>query len=242
MGRLPIVFHNLLISIIKILQWTETKVKAAPAGFLHVGISDIVIIITAKDMGVVLKVGRVMLYFKNNRSFRTLIGSSSEELSGLYAAVWRPLFICFLAGCLGILVNAVSTRGIPLFGPVPSPVIEGIEEVGLEAARALYREGEGTFVDARSEQEFRVGHIPGALLLSKDTFEETIVPWKALVPPDTVLITYCAGAGCESSSELAALLMEEGYTQVKVFFGGWKQWFEAGYPVETMVSEGNGSE
>jgi rhodanese-related sulfurtransferase len=95
-------------------------------------------------------------------------------------------------------------------------------------------------VDARSQEEYRAGHLPRALLLSKDTFEETIASWKALVPQETLLITYCAGAGCESSMEVAALLLEEGYTRVKVFFGGWEQWRRAGYPVEKNGSQGGG--
>jgi rhodanese-related sulfurtransferase len=120
---------------------------------------------------------------------------------------------------------------------VRAPVAEGIEGIGLEAVWPLHQKGEGTFVDARSPQEFRAGHIPRALLLSKDTFEETIASWKTLVPLDTLLITYCAGAGCESSREVAALLVEEGYSRVKVFFGGWEQWYKAGYPVEKSGSE-----
>lgn len=167
-----------------------------------------------------------------------MIGPSSRDLSALYPAFRRALLICFVAGALGLLVNAVSPLGIPLFGPVPAPVWEGIEGIGLEAVWALYQKGEGTFVDARSPQEFHAGHIPRALLLSKDTFEASIESWKALVPRETLLITYCAGAGCESSREVAALLMEEGYTRVKVFFGGWEKWHRAGYPVEKSAPEG----
>ena len=56
----------------------------------------------------------------------------------------------------------------------------------------------------------------------------------AEIPTDTLLITYCSGAECESSTDVAALLAEEGYSQVKVLFGGWENWKRAGYPVERV--------
>jgi len=159
-------------------------------------------------------------------------GRSSSDSSRLYATLRRGVWICFAASSLGILVNAVSPRGIPLLGPVPLRVGNGVEEIPLEEVWALHKEGRGVFVDARSAKEYRVGHIPRALWLSPDAFEETVSSWKDLIPPETLLITYCGGEGCESSRDVAALLIEEGYRRVKVFFGGWEQWKRAGYPVE----------
>lgn len=152
--------------------------------------------------------------------------------SGLYVMLRRGVFICFAASSLGILVNAVSPHGVPLLGPVPLRGGSGIEEIPLDEAWALHKEGMGVFVDARSAKEYRAGHIPRALLLSPDAFEETVSSWKNLIPTETLLVTYCAGEGCESSRDVAALLIEEGYRRVKVFFGGWEQWKRAGYPVE----------
>jgi hydroxyacylglutathione hydrolase len=143
-----------------------------------------------------------------------------------------------VAGSLGVLVNAISPWGIPLFGPVSTGDVEGIADIGLGEAWALCNQGKAVFVDARSPEEYRAGHIPGALLLTLDDFEETVATWRNLIPSETLLIAYCSGEGCESSREVAALLAEEGYTRVKVFFGGWEHWTGAGYPVEKGSSGG----
>ena len=161
-----------------------------------------------------------------------------SDLYTLYPSVRRGLLICFVACSLGILVNGVSPWGIPLLGPVPDGDNEGVAGIELGEAWALYNEGSAVFVDARSQQEFRAGHIPGALLLTLDDFEETVASWRNLIPSETLLIAYCAGEGCDSSREVAALLVEEGYSQVKVFFGGWEDWKGAGYSVEKGSSEG----
>ena len=161
-----------------------------------------------------------------------------SDLSTQYPSVRRGLLICFVAGSLGILVNAVSPWGIPLLGPVPAGDDERIPDIELGEAWALCNEGKVVFVDARSPEEFRAGHIPGALLLTLDDFEETVASWRNLIPSETLLIAYCSGEGCDSSREVAALLVEEGYARVKVFFGGWEHWKGAGYPVEKGSSKG----
>lgn len=157
---------------------------------------------------------------------------SSPSGSTVLSAVSRCLLICFVAAGLGLLVNALSSRGIPLFGPVPEGNSGGIAQVDLKQAWALHQAGKAVFVDARSPKEYRAGHIPRAFLLCQDTFEQAVPSWKNLVPLDTLVITYCSGEGCDSSKEVAALLIDEGYSRVKVFFGGWEQWKRAGYPVE----------
>jgi rhodanese-related sulfurtransferase len=139
--------------------------------------------------------------------------------------------LCLAGAVIGVLFNAVSPKGIALLGPVPHRQVKGIGELELEEARALHEERTAVFVDARSAKEFNEGHIPGALLLPPDDFDEAISSWTELIPRETLLITYC-GAGCDSSLDLAELLKEEGYSRIKVFFGGWDKWKGAGYPVE----------
>jgi rhodanese-related sulfurtransferase len=150
-----------------------------------------------------------------------------------FAASARRGFLIVLTGALlGVLSNALSPRGLGLLGPVPRPDTKGIEEVGLDEVWVLHRERKAIFVDARSAEEFAAGHIPGALLLPKEDFEEALSSWTTLIPFDTLLVTYCGGGSCETSRDVAELLKEEGYTQVKVFWGGWEKWREAGYPAE----------
>ncbi len=158
----------------------------------------------------------------------------------LCAAGRRGALICLVSAIVGLLFNAASPRGIDLLGPVPRRTVEGVGEVSLEEAWDLYRGKTGLFVDARSKKEFDAGHIPGAMLLPLDDLDEVLSSWKSLIPSDTLLITYCSGAGCDSSLDVAESLREEGYSRVKVFFGGWKKWKGAGYPVEKKGREPEG--
>ena len=46
------------------------------------------------------------------------------------------------------------------------------------------------------------------------------------------MITYCSGRTCEDSHNLARLLSEVGFTDVRVFIDGFPGWEAEGYPVE----------
>jgi rhodanese-related sulfurtransferase len=115
---------------------------------------------------------------------------------------------------------------------VPIEADDGVEKMGLEEAWSVFREGKAVFVDARSEEDYQAGHVPGALLLNQDLFEANVSSLMDLVPPDTLIVTYCSGEGCGSSREVADLLLGAGFTNVKVFYGGWEIWKRAGYPAE----------
>lgn len=144
----------------------------------------------------------------------------------------RGVVICMTALCMGLFVNAVSPHGLPLTGAVPVQDWGDVERIDLARAWKLFQQGNGMFVDARSEEEYNAGHIPGAMLLSSEMFDANIGSILSLIPLDTLIVTYCSGAACGSSREVAELLKEEGYRNVKVYYGGWEDWVKAGYPVE----------
>jgi rhodanese-related sulfurtransferase len=84
-----------------------------------------------------------------------------------------------------------------------------------------------TLVDVREEEEWRRGHLPGAIHLCKGILERDI---ESAVPAlDTPLVLYCGGG---FRSALAAdNLQKMGYTRVASMDGGWREWTARGLPV-----------
>lgn len=74
--------------------------------------------------------------------------------------------------------------------------------------------------------------MPSAKNLPLDQVELDI---HALVPEkQSDIVVYCASEQCTASHEAAEKLTKLGYTQVKVYKGGKKDWIEAGFLVETL--------
>lgn len=85
-------------------------------------------------------------------------------------------------------------------------------------------------IDVREESEWREGHLPAAMHLSKGVIERDIE--KCVPDSKAHIILYCSGG---FRSALAAVNIQRmGYQHVASLSGGSRSWLEAGLP---MVKE-----
>ena len=106
----------------------------------------------------------------------------------------------------------------------PGPIeLDEIDE--LLAAGAL-------LVDARNKVDYAKSHLSGAVSLPLGEAAERLPEFGTAVSKGRVLILYCNGFGCPDSFDLGVLLLGEGFSQVRVFEGGYPQWRDAGRPLE----------
>lgn len=89
-------------------------------------------------------------------------------------------------------------------------------------------------IDTRSREMYHKGHIPGAVNVPYDEGDASLSRFE-LRGDIRRVITYCDGADCMSSVDLAEKLVFV-FPEVYYFFGGWKVWIDKGNPVE--VGEG----
>lgn len=126
---------------------------------------------------------------------------------------------------VGVFAKADPSRSLPGSG-ANTPAMTTRDE-----AWSLYQTGSASFIDSRHDFDFNLGHIAGARNLPLKDFEAK----KALldsIPKDRTIVVYCDGAECNSSIQLAVKLMNGGFTNVRIFFGGWREWLDANYPTE----------
>jgi rhodanese-related sulfurtransferase len=99
------------------------------------------------------------------------------------------------------------------------------ESVTLEQAQAWG--ATAIWLDARPDEEFARDHVPGALSLNEDRWNDLVGPFLAMWAPDKKVIVYCSSQGCNASREVAKRLREE--AQIKNVFvlqGGWEAWLK----------------
>jgi len=89
-----------------------------------------------------------------------------------------------------------------------------------------------TLLDARAKDEYAAGHLPHALPLPFYEMESYAASSLKGLKADAPLVIYCEGIGCELSFFLGRELMGQGFTDVKIFYGGYPEWKDAGLPVE----------
>jgi rhodanese-related sulfurtransferase len=107
------------------------------------------------------------------------------------------------------------------------------EEINSVArAKEIFNNGNVLFVDARSQDNYADGHIPGAVSLPVGQFDELIGSFLDQHAAARSIVTYCSGRTCEDSHNLARLLSDVGFTHVSVFIDGFPGWEAEGYPIE----------
>jgi rhodanese-related sulfurtransferase len=91
------------------------------------------------------------------------------------------------------------------------------------------------FIDARDEEHYRQGHIPGAYEFDPyhpDKYFEPVLP---VCQKAEQVVVYCLGGDCDDSESAAILLRDVGIPNEKlfVFGGGFGEWTAKRLPVET---------
>ncbi len=145
---------------------------------------------------------------------------------------------------LALIVNFFSPAGIALVGQWDTSqgvvtakakndaVIDNLEIEDVKIAKKIYDSGNALFVDARSRNNFDDGHIAGAVSLPVGQFDNLIDAFLDQHPINQPIVTYCSGRTCEDSHNLARLLKDFGFSDVKVFIDGFPGWEAEGYPIE----------
>lgn len=180
------------------------------------------------------------------------------------------LIIFIFSAVVGLIVNVVSPKGIPLIMDVskystdnsdklkenfvnnpydtanhkeplmqnPRKNKEGFIEpqnIKLDFAKLLY-DKKALFFDARKPEDFNAGHIKGAINITYEDFHKKSKEEQAEMlkgyNKNGIIVCYCKGGDCEMSIDLAYDIAKHGFTSMNIYLGGYKEWEDAGYPVE----------
>ncbi|ESW80432.1 metalloregulator ArsR/SmtB family transcription factor [Mesorhizobium sp. C280B] len=106
---------------------------------------------------------------------------------------------------------------------------DALEPVSRKDLVSRLHDGAVTVLDVRPEDEFAVGHLPGALNIPLAELERRL----GELPADREVIAYCRGPYCVLSFEAVAALRERGYL-VRRLEDGYPEWKAAGLPVEAV--------
>jgi len=90
------------------------------------------------------------------------------------------------------------------------------------------------FIDARDEQRYRAGHIPGAYEFDPYRPEKYFSAVLPVCQGAEQIVVYCNGGDCDDSETAAILMRDIGIANRKlmIYGGGITEWMTNGLPVE----------
>jgi rhodanese-related sulfurtransferase/biotin operon repressor len=105
---------------------------------------------------------------------------------------------------------------------------DGLEPVSRAELFERLRAGLAIALDVRPEDEFALGHVPGAINIPLGELEQRL----AELDPDQEIVAYCRGAYCVLSYEAVARLRTRGF-KARRMEDGLPEWRAAGLPVSS---------
>ena len=109
---------------------------------------------------------------------------------------------------------------------------EGIGLVSIEEVGVASETFSATLLDARSNEDYNNGHIPGALSLPLKEFDLYFPETSAFLSELAPIIVYCSGLQCDEALDLTIQLRDMGFQNLRVFAEGWEAWEQSGGPIE----------
>jgi rhodanese-related sulfurtransferase len=105
--------------------------------------------------------------------------------------------------------------------PIPPSESVTVAQAQAWGANAIW-------VDARPDEEFTRDHVPGAISLNEDRWNELLPQFLITWSPEKKIVVYCSSQSCNASREVARKLRSEAQLKdVFVLQGGWEEWLKA---------------
>ena len=161
----------------------------------------------------------------------------ARDERGAWPEIGRQALLLLAVAALATAVSwAVRPDRLPLRADLTVYELELAAPLVQPAdALLLYDEGDVLFADTRTGAEAGPG-IPGSFPLRLPTLDDDLLDVFDFVDLDTPLLLYGDGS-LSATSSVAALLMERGYTDVRILAGGMTAWQKAGGAVRTVSPE-----
>ncbi|WP_406625753.1 rhodanese-like domain-containing protein [Acidovorax sp. SDU_ACID1] len=108
-----------------------------------------------------------------------------------------------------------------------------IQEIPVDAAEAAIAQAD-VLIDVREPDEYRQGHLPGAINLPRGVLEFQMSSQSAMEPRGLRVVLYCKTSG--RAALAACALQDMGYLDVRSVAGGFDAWKAAGKAVAVPVA------
>jgi rhodanese-related sulfurtransferase len=126
--------------------------------------------------------------------------------------------------------------------------VSRIKAIELSQVLELFEDPRATdgtyvFVDARADDPYQAGHIPGAIQCDYYRIDYYFPEVMQKASAAEKIIVYCNGGDCEDSLYVCGELLKADIPRAHIllFKGGWEAWTQAGHPFVRARSKRHGS-
>jgi len=158
---------------------------------------------------------------KTQRAPRTqLVGFSMLQGTSLGLATLLAAFIYNFADAGGLLTHPEAASSIQ-----QAHIGNFIPKIKTSRVKQLLN-SDAVFIDARHARDFKIDHLDSAINIPVDANDATLRRTTTGMAKNANIVVYCQSAGCKFAEKIAVRLINEGFSDVSIFKGGWHEWEE----------------
>jgi rhodanese-related sulfurtransferase len=137
------------------------------------------------------------------------------------SALLRQALILLALAIVPAIGEAIYFRDrVSWHSPIPASEMVSVEQVRAWGDNVIW-------IDARPDADYARDHVPGAISLNEDRWNELLPELLTTWSPEKKLVVYCSSQSCNASREVARRLHEEAQLKnVFVLDGGWEAWLK----------------
>lgn len=136
--------------------------------------------------------------------------------------------------CLGLGFNLISKNRIPYIAPskFEQYAEKNIRRISVSEAKERFDLNKSIFLDARDEEVYKKGTIPGALNLPIGEFAVYYPQMEPSLPKDANIVVFCTNVDCKAGYYLTVELSKMDYNNIELFEDGIDGWIKNSFPVK----------
>lgn len=154
--------------------------------------------------------------------------------------VLRIICIALISLIIGIMVNQIHPRGIPIrlltFSFMTDSRQEGWKPISTDSSFVYYLKESAHFFDIRSLEQYSLDHIKNSHPLPFYQFINNPIEFK-LPEKNSVIILYDFQSHSSKAPVMIQQLEAMGYKNIFFLRNGYAEWLEYGFPIEQGVRE-----
>ena len=138
-------------------------------------------------------------------------------------AIREGLILVALAALPAISEGFYFRDKVSWESPIPPSQLVTVDQAKAWGEAALW-------VDARPDEEFARDHVPGAISLNEDHWNELFPAFRERWSPEKKIVVYCSAESCNLAKDVAKRLREQEQlpNDIRVLQGGWEEWVKRG--------------
>jgi len=178
------------------------------------------------------------LFWGKKREKRgTIFVKEMRKKRTIQSNILRVTLVLFFGLFIGVCINLLHPKGIPWVGDWDHEVETrartlGIQTIPLRYAYDKYQSNQLLFIDARSYDVFKKGHIKRAVSLSLHDLDQRVSLLEQILSIKEPVVIYCQNRSCDDALLLAEELRKMGKSNLFYYVDGFELWEAEGCPVD----------